>query len=471
MNFVRYFQQLENVVGFSTIYVEQFDVNTPNSGGGVFKWVPSSNIGVANITGLRIKPLATTAGYWLRDYSGPLHVNWFGVRNDNQTLTALGITQPVADARYGAGLVTVSTDTYDTAAIKYVFKLMETPGYNAVEFGNGTYWVGSSIELPRFQTGVTVPMFTIRGNGCIVRHTASFIGTTFNRIPPNQSAALNGGYIASRFFISGFSFIGTGASTAIRLGPSFSSQLSDIEFTEVDYGIRLEFCLNARLTNIMGIPNLYGIYLDYGGVWGGNNSDSQCNHTQIRQCRIFNTNTVIASMFIRGASGVSIKDSIVEGFSPQYGIYFNSDSSTVVKDFTIENTHVETTCTAAAFYIRASDGQYSISKVFNQYAQTLIEFDVPSGYPQLNVDKISWTHPSTKFANKNAGGVWKFTECQLGEAPWETSPAAYHPYNSSAWLAGGGYFQPTAKYSALHVLQPNYRCYVIDPVLRQLTDD
>ena len=471
---IRNFWDLENITSYSSHIVDQFDNNTPNSGGGFFKWINSNNTSITNIAGIRIKPTTTIDGYWLRDYDGPLKVNWFGVRNSSQTMSAAGITQGVANIRYGTNLVNVVTDTYDTAAIKFAFKLLEDFNYNSLEFSNGTYWIGSTLELPRFNGTGTPGDFTINGNSAIIRTTVGNSNTIFNRVPANQTTALSGGYIDSRFYIRDFVFIGTGAAgsgqTAIRLGPSFGSHIENIDFS-CDIGMNLEFCLNARLENIMGIPGNYGIKIDFGEAWGGSSTNSQSNHTTLNNCRIYAiSGNTIAGYYIRGSSGVVINSSIVEGTGANYGVFFDTNQSTVVKNFKVDGLHIETICSNAAIYLRCNGGQYVLDNIGTGLPQVLVEMDVPSGYPQVTIYNIDFAQGS-QFANKNAGAIWKFVDCNLGPPPWQPAPGTEHPYRSTAWVIGGAYFQPTGRYSEVYASQQNYRCYVIDPVLRQTVND
>ena len=468
---IKNFWDLKNITSYSSHSVDQFDDNTTGIGGGYFKWIPSNNTSITDIAGIRIKPSTTTDGYWLREYDGPIKVEWFGPNYNTSTFTSLGINQTTLNTRYGTGLVT-TTDTYDTAAAKFAFKLMETQGYQSLVFTPNIYNISSSLDLPVRISTTTISIFVIRGNGATLKSTPSATGDIIKRVPPNQTQALNV-YEDTKFDIEGFCIVGNNSAgqSALRLGPSYGSEIKEIYFDKVDTGINLEFCLSARVTACKGLANVYGFKADYGLAWGGDYSNSQSNHTQFLQCRVYNVAGATASFYIAAASGCSIRDCIVEGDPPLYGIYFNYEGSPVVKDFTVENTHIEVSCTNAAIYLRGSNGSYHISKIFNQYAQTLIEFDCPTGYPQINVSNISFTHAITTFANKNAGAIWKFTDCELGESPWMSSPANYHPYKASAWKTTGAYFQPVGKYSPTHVLQSNYRCYVIDPILRQVTDD
>lgn len=474
---IKNFWDLKNITSYSSHTIDQFDDNTIGIGGGYFKWIASNNTSITDIPGIRIKPTSTTDGYWLRDYQGALKVEWFGPRYSSSTLSSLGITQGVADARYGTGIVNVTTDTYDHAAINYAMKLLETVNYGALEFTPRIHYVNKAIQLPRYNTantGSNISKFYINGNGATIKTTNTNVFNIFDRTPPNQSAALSGGYIEVRFVINNFFFSGSApqgsGQTCIKLGPSYGSHIQDIEF-QADVGIHLEFCLNARLENIQGNPTGYGIKVDFGESWGGNNSDSQSNHTTIQNCRMYSVSGCVACYWIRAASGVVLSTNIVEGTGTQYGVKYDTNQSSVVKDFKCIDTHVEVACSVAAVSVRANTGCYVVDGISSGVAQTLIEFDVPSGYPQITVANISYMESNCKFSNKNGGGIWKFIDCNLGNPPWYGGPSNVHPYANTAWVTTGGSFKPVCKYSPSHVPTGNYRCYVIDPVVLQLTDD
>lgn len=473
---IQNFWDLKTITSYSSHSVDQFDTNTVGLGGGNFKWIVRNNASITDIPGIRIKPSGTTDGYWVREFGGELEVEWFGTQHTTATLLSQGITQIIADARYGTAFVDVTTDTYDMAAISYAMKLLETTNYGALNFTPRKHYVNRAVELPvsnTANTGTNVSFFTFKGNGATILTTNSNTFNIFNRVPSTQSAALST-YVEARFNISGFVFVGSAAQgsgqAAIRLGPSYGSLLNNIE-GQIDIVLNLEFCLNARLENIQGNPKSYGIKVDYGSAWGGNNSNSQSNNVTMYNCRFYTSSGAFATYYVRGCSGVEINACIAEGFAPSYAIYFNNDLSTVVKNFRVKNFHLEVACSVSAIYLRANGGEFVLDGISDIYGQTFIEFDVPTGYPQLNIHNMHWSHSATQFANKNSGGLWKFVNCELGEAPWQTSPSNRHPYKASAWITTGAYFQPKGKYSAAHALQTSYRCYVIDPVLRQLTSD
>ena len=128
MAFYKYFYDLASSTSYTTHTVGSFD-NNSTTGGGNFRWVSNtSNVGIADIAGIRIKPTGSTVGYWLRDFTGPMNLGWFGCQNTDSTpstFSQLGVSQTTLDSRYGTSFATTS-DCYDTTAIRYAFNLMNT---------------------------------------------------------------------------------------------------------------------------------------------------------------------------------------------------------------------------------------------------------------------------------------------------------------------------------------------------------
>lgn len=604
MQSVNYFWDLKSSTTYSSVVVMSYDANSPD-GCGIFRWVSASNIGITDIPGMRIKPNATTSGYWVRQFAGAIQIDWFGVNGSASTLSALGINQATANARYGTGWVDVTTDTYDFAAIKTAFRTSETLGYGAIEFTNREYKINKGVKLPRYfvnSSGVRQypSYFDIDGKGCTIQTTPSYVPTQsisatatyngsstvvvagvsdvgaicigntatgvfgtaqvtnvtsigpsdttivlnttvpagsstititapvamFDRVPPTQNYALNvsGGYIGCRFNIKNFHLENTvatwgGSHYGIRLGPSYGSQIIGNQLTNFNRSIYLEFCLNADVRMNQGNYLEYFTYMDYGSQWGGSNSNSQDNVTTLQKNQAYGTGTrevydltftapagsggnitvtldsiayvipispgttsavateiynnnsnpanakyeyfgsyynnppdlqgwsvtnpaagvvrftaktggnktgtftysagatgatatlalntngtdcSIAAFYMRGSSGIVMDNNIIEGEYPWYGIYFDSDGSTVVHDFVINNTHIETSCSLAAIYIRSTGGNYTINGVFNQYEhKNFLAFENLSGYPELSIDGIYSQIPLYYAINDN----------------------------------------------------------------------
>ena len=138
MNSVQYLSDLKTSTAYTSQYVNQYDANC-TAGGGFFKWIQSNNTGVQELYGFRIIPTTTTLGYWERVADGPWKVEWFGVMNTagQGTLGSYGFTIAQLNTRYngvvGSNTVTTS-DTYDTAAIKFLFNSFHLSKKIAGEF-------------------------------------------------------------------------------------------------------------------------------------------------------------------------------------------------------------------------------------------------------------------------------------------------------------------------------------------------
>jgi hypothetical protein len=99
----------------------------------------------------------------------------------------------------------------------------------------------------------------------------------------------------------------------------------------------------------------------------------------------------------------------------------DGQSSTVVKDFTIRNTHFECTngATEACIKVRMHSGIVTIEKVYGQYAAILADIGATVGYVTADISFISYWVPKNGKSFNNAGNVgWIFRSL---ENPFVTS--------------------------------------------------
>ncbi len=466
----------------------------------------------------------------------------FKLRGNGAKITATSSYSPTVSKTYSvttvSGSSVVTTASTTTMGVGHSITGAGIPANSIIiEIVSPTsFRIGSSIGVPVNATA-----------SASITATMSYKAGMLNRIPQNQTAALttSGGYVDTKFIIddlhleNAYSTFGD-LSSGIRLGPSYSSELSNLEISGFDKCVYLEFCLACKVNNVRVYPKSYGFYATFGEYWGGQNYDSQSNHTIFNGCRVYNvsgtaeiqeltltganaggnititldsiayvvpvaagtaataateiaanninpvhakylyfgegysnpadiqgwryvqnpssgkvrfiawipgnktgtfsfngggtglsgtfseittgeTNT-IAGFYLRGVSGVEMYNNIIEGSSPQYGVYFDCAGSTVVKDLTCSNTHVEAPCTTSVFYLRTSAGKYNITNIFNQYQhKNFITVDNIAGYPQIHVSGISYNIPSF-FKSSNASGLiqWNFYNMpEQGLPPWE----------------------------------------------------
>lgn len=274
MAFYKYFYDLASSTSYTTHTVGSFD-NNSTTGGGNFRWVSNtSNVGIADIAGIRIKPTGSTVGYWLRDFTGPMNLGWFGCQNTDSTpstFSQLGVSQTTLDSRYGTSFATTS-DCYDTTAIRYAFNLMNTIGYQSLVFEPKKYWLNRECILPTSisTTPTNIGQFVIDGNGATILKAGSNVFDYFSRIPSSQTEASTT-YINNSFVIKNFNANGTGGIwqnsgySFLFLGATTNSVIENINLTNFDLGLRLEYCVNANVKNI----NTYNIKTESVGIRNG----------------------------------------------------------------------------------------------------------------------------------------------------------------------------------------------------------
>ena len=163
--------------------------------------------------------------------------------------------------------------------------------------------------------------------------------------------------------------------TLLRIDCTYNSLVEQMDFSNAEYGLRMHFCLNARVQNNRYNSLNYGLYLSHGDWSGASTANSACNVSQVFQDRHYCTYPSKAAITVRGSSGVKLTDCIVEGSETEVGIHFNALGGTTVKDFTIDGLHLEVAdsgsnegVTRAAIRIEAkTGGETTIQRIFAQY--------------------------------------------------------------------------------------------------------
>ena len=464
MAFYNYFWDLESSQSYTTHFVGQFDQNT-NTGGGIFRWVNSNNASITNIPGYRIKPTSTTVGYWQRVIDGPWSVDWFGVNGTStqSTLGSYGFTTAQLNTRYNGfgGSNTVTTaDTYDTAAIKTAFNLMEGGYFFSLQFGQKEYYLTSTCYLPRRASSTTVreyDMYKIEGNGAQMNVHSTVRNTSFDmwsRVINNQIDAkiqVNTLFQISNLLFKGYQINAATPSVqnGIHLKCSYNSELNNLQFTHLNIGLHLRFCLGATVSRTMSIAVANEvIWVDAGdntvsGGWSGTTysaATSQSNSVEIYKPRHFCQFNTATSIKVSGCSGVVIDQPVIEGAQQSRGIWFDSLGVTAVKDFTVRRAHIETTFVNEAIYLQGgNNSQTIIEGIFSQYNAVMVHSNCDyGGYNNTIVRDIAYITPASTFKSTGAGtgNQWLFEYARsvnpLDPARWTgTMPS------SATWTASG----------------------------------
>lgn len=341
----------------------------------------------------------------------------FGAIRANQTFAQRGINQDTINKNY-PGINATTSDYVDWAAWQMAVKAASSAGGTVIAKG-GTYYVGSkSIMLEKYSK-----YFQIDGSYSKLISTGT--APIFSRPSPNDNSDANL-MIDLRCTFKNLVLKGTSSQIGIDIGPTYGAYYQNIMGETLGECIHLRFALRTTVDNCFATNCNVGWVADRGNWSGSSNSNSQSNHTTFKSCRYFGAGD--AAFKVIAASGVVVEDCIIEGFSVRAGIDFDGQSSTVVKDFTVRNTHFECTqgATEAFIKVRMGNGIVTIDKVFGQYGAILADIGATTGYITAEISHVSyWVFKNGKAFN-NAGAVgWilKYNENPLNtQTPTTTVP-------------------------------------------------
>lgn len=489
MAFYKYFWDLADSTTYADHQVGSFDNNT-QYGGGNFKWVGNAdNTAINNIPGIRIKPTSVTNGYWLREMDGPIKVSWFGAQNTSNapvSFATLGVSQTTLNNRYGVGFVNTS-DTYDTAAVKYAMYYMGTDAVeNSLQFEPRKYWLTKAIDLPVENTNMTgLPsvggqgMFIIDGNGCTITTFGS--GAPFNvfqRIPSTHVDATTI-YEKYAFTIKNFNATSTGSSwinsgySFLFLGASPNSIIDNINLVNYDIGLRLEYCPNTAVSNIYTANvKTRSVYIKTGSWLSASNTNSCSDNCSVSHLHVNDSADQVAALSIAGSNNCSINHCYINGVgNPQYGIWWDSLDNGQALMLTVNNTFIAGTSSVAAIYVKPSaSGMINISGVYNTQVQTLIAAEAYSGSPSVTVSNIPAWPAGSKLSNVGST-KWDFVSVYLG-AGIDTPAEIVNPSNN-LWVTAGPPAIPSVSNVAAQPIggQPQVSLQEVLNFDRSLTND
>lgn len=236
-----------------------------------------------------------------------------------------------------------------------------------ISFQPGDYLISESLELPR-----TGGLVIVDGQGANIKVKGNI--DVFRSIPKDQSQAMV--WNKTRFLIENFGQI-QGGSRGVFLGSSFNTVIRNIEFIgQTTAAIDLVFCLMSTVENILvtnvgkdGIVLRTAVDSKTGEqVWPGTSfNNSQCNHTVVQSCRVYNKKGCTGTSFkILQSTGVRLLDCISEGWENEHAVFFDAEKCTTAKYFSIENFHLEHVPTNGALCFRSNGSIVSVDGLFLQ---------------------------------------------------------------------------------------------------------
>lgn len=247
-------------------------------------------------------------------------------------------------------------------------------------------------------------IFLIEGNGAKITVTAD---TLLTRTYASLSEANAG--IDMQLRISNVEFVGNGSNVCIAVQANYGAKIEGCRFSNFHTAYKGGWTMGTVIEQCYFWENYISIDLDYARFSGGSNSASQSNHSIVRDCKFRNSAGDFASIKATAVSGLRVVGNIFEGVQAggDYDVYFEDNSSNVVKEFFSYGNHHEHQAKIAAYYVRLKDGYAQIGGVYSQYDQTLIKFE-SSAYAKMVVSEIPFLTSGTKFENVNGAGRWEF---------------------------------------------------------------
>lgn len=336
----------------------------------------------------------------------------YGAVNDDRTLRQLGYSQEEINSKF-PGTGATPDDKADWAATAMAIKNGD------VLFLSKTYYWNRGFRLPK----------KLMVDGHLA--TVNLSGNNFSVFYRDEPASLNDAIANMGLYVfRDIVFNGNGTQTVIEPMSSYGSAFINLHFKNVKTCLKLNFSLMSATEGCIATYAENFLILDIMRTPWGTNSNSQCNHSWAKHNRGYNVDYFIQ---VFAASGVALDGNISEGKNAIRTITFDGMNSTVVKDFTVSNTHVEIFNGIKDCFILIKDfnGIAIIDKAYSQYPGIMVKA-VNSKYAQIEVWHVPWwvskngkmfevtgESPSWHFAHNDARGMntKELASLFIGKAP------------------------------------------------------
>jgi len=389
-------------------------------------------------------------------------------------------SNPVASrtSLFGGSTIDMTNDTLDWVSLQQaIYQAESTNGMQAIELEPGaSYVLSRGLELPIKVAG-SFNRFTVFGNNATLQGvvTSTRIKLMY-RDSPCQHHAENGlqSYLNEieirdlKFKFSTFTTINTNP-TSQSVGlllTGYKCKVANCIFTGGDVGLDLQFALQTVVENCtFQYQSVFGLACRNGQWQDAALANSQSNGTIMRDLRFllldrnnFTDPAQFAGAYIAGASDCVMENIILEGSAParsnntlignrcRWGIYFDSLQSTVVKDFSVRNVHIEKELQHYAIKIVGSPDQQSrISKIcligtggFNKIVEhgpgaAGVSRITCEDFPYAPSASSTFSTTAVFLRNVGAGGVWRLQDVRPA-APLPSTAASTVYTEANNWL-------------------------------------
>ena len=377
-----------------------------DGGGGLFCWKPPLS-GLVDDDGITIIATSATdggtitAGYWLRIFSGPINVKWFGAKGDITTDDT---------ARIQAAINSSGGGNRSTAASNF-----NDPGFTRVYFPHGTYLVTSTLTVSHERTHLV-------GDG-VFATAIKFEPTATVRTPAVRfsygSGVLNDCSLSNMAFISADN---SHDKVAIELSDVSSFLLENVRifqwtsgptFSTMSTGIVVMGREHSTLRNL-DISADRPISIEPNANAPGASEDLDSFHMQNLSLAVLGTDANASGIFFKpgvAALNLSIDNTNLSG--GRYGIYWHDTLTTTLtsRNITIRNLRSENLIQPS----ETTGGQTIHISTFN--LSSLLIDNVYCGFASSG----SAGHKNRGFYFRNAAGV-TIDNCQFQSIDTSTVP-------------------------------------------------
>ena len=273
----------------------------------------------------------------------------------------------------------------DTQNLQLAISISKSKG-KPIQLYAANYYLSSGLVISKDHY-----YLVIDGNMAAIRMKNQNAFTALMRTPPTDNAEALAGMYQAWYKIENIRFYGYNTQKGIEISATGGSEFNNLRFDGFGTGLTLRFCLNATVYKNYYINCVNGLYVGIGNWTGADNANSQSNHTTISKLECYMPSNGNVAIGVYDCSGVTVSNSIIEGFKCVNGIEFISNSN-VVKDFTATGIHFECVQGAsnAFFKGRIAGGTMIIDKVFGQYAALFMDVASTSGLGYVEVRNVPW---------------------------------------------------------------------------------
>jgi hypothetical protein len=355
---------------------------------------------------------------------------------------------PLTHAAYG---LTAAGWTIDDAAWQEaMLSMMQAGGPHMMVATPGRRYVfllpHGSIDLPTFSADNSThdsERFIIDGSGCNLYNTNGSATAVLDRYPASQVEA--GTWIDTAIIIKNMKINAGSATYGIRLCATTGGVIDTVMVNGSGIGFRNEFCLFTSLYNCRtnGQATCFSTVT---GTWSGAGASTAGSQMYYYGCRARVASGTHWS--IAGGDTHHILNCVAEGTGTAVNaVVYDTTGSTVSKNITIKNMHLEQNCSDGAYKL-IGNGNVAmvVEDCYPQNCAILAHNASSSGTNVIHLIRIG-NHSGSNWILRNtsaAGNAWNLVDTMIQGNPTTTSQLVDTGTYTNVWDLSGAFVAPNS---------------------------